>query len=145
MADYYCQFSTMVKAPVEALDWLEQKLTGQFNKDDDYGESQPCEFERDKTDATELWVGAEDNGEVDRLAEAVCEMQKIFCWEEPWSLTWADTCSKLRVDSWGGGAVICYKGEATWVHTSTSKSETIEKLLKEEGASKPKDEKGSVA
>jgi hypothetical protein len=52
-----------------------------------------------------LWVYAEECGDLERLAHLV---QKFLCRFRPnqsWGVSYALTCSKPRLDSFGGGAV----------------------------------------
>lgn len=94
--DYYdAKFHTTLEAPAVALDWIEKKLRGPFNEDDDDWEPPPCEFERCDMNKIELWANQEDF-DIDRLAEAVCEMQTMFDLKDPWSTTWANYICELN-------------------------------------------------
>jgi len=117
LANNYLLFSTLIHcATEEQQDWLVAKLEAQ---EDEY----VCEFMRQKDvepDADErkfdVWVYTDESGEIDLLADIVCEFQKQFDLTEPWTLTYAETCSKPRLDEFCGGTIVCYKGEAYYMH-----------------------------
>jgi hypothetical protein len=52
-----------------------------------------------------VWVYANEQGELGPLAHLVQKFLRCFRPNESWSVTYASTCSKPRVDSFGGGAV----------------------------------------
>ena len=52
-----------------------------------------------------LWMYSEEHGCVDRVAHLVRRFLREFRPDRCWSLTYAITCSKLRVSDFGGGAV----------------------------------------
>jgi hypothetical protein len=52
-----------------------------------------------------LWVYAEEYGDLGVLAHLVQKFLRRFRPSECWSLAYASTCSKLRLDGFGGGAV----------------------------------------
>ena len=63
-------------------------------------------IEREDSDfGRHLWVHAEDHGNLAQLAHLVQKFLRRFRPDESWSVTYASTCSKPRVDSFGGGAV----------------------------------------
>ena len=53
-----------------------------------------------------LWVYAEEYGNIEILGRIVQSFFRKFRPDGFFSLTWADTCSKMRVDEFGGGAMI---------------------------------------
>ena len=118
MADYYLQFSETLDAinPDEEK-WLHEQLAADPHTDCpafllDYGDRDPDDpgygFEwsfHGEGEERHLWVHADDHGDVDRLAHLVQKFLKAFRPGECWSLNYANTCSKPRVDGFGGGAV----------------------------------------
>jgi hypothetical protein len=52
-----------------------------------------------------LWVYAEESGEPSDVAWLVRKFLKQFRRDQCWPLTWATTCSKMRVGEFSGGAV----------------------------------------
>lgn len=130
MADNYLLFSTMVPCKTkEEQQWLAAALRESVDED---GEKRaPCEwllaYEPGKEPGPDpalgswavwgVWVYTDEYGDVDRLADIVCRWQDQFDIDEPWSLEYAETCSKPRLDEFCGGAVVCYRGEAHFMHT----------------------------
>ena len=114
MANNYPQFSEMIPCESEEQqDWLMQELAVAIEFDD--GETVPvCEF---KADGDDVWVYSEDSGDLEALADVVATFQVEFDITEPWTLTWAGTCSKPRLGNFGGGGVVVYKGKAHWMNT----------------------------
>jgi len=124
MADYYLQFSeTLDKLRPEEEKWLGEQLTADPDTGCpafllDYEDRDPDDptygFEwafLGEGDEPHLWVNADDHGDVDRLAHLVQKFLKAFRPADCWSLSNANTCSKPRVDGFGGGAVFVTAGE----------------------------------
>jgi len=111
MANHYMLFSVMgpCNSPKQA-DWLTRKL--QEMEDNNAGPV--CQFERE---GDNLWLYSEETFNPEALAAAVCEFQGRFRSQAPWSFEWAETCSKPRLDEFGGGACVCYRGKAYWFNT----------------------------
>ncbi len=61
-----------------------------------------------------LWFNADDYGNPDHVAWLVQKFLKRFRPDQCWSLTYASTCSKLRVGEFGGGAVFVTADEIVW-------------------------------
>jgi len=61
-----------------------------------------------------LWLYTEEWGYVERVAHLVQKFLKESRPDQCWSLTWATTCSKLRVGQFGGGAVFVTASEIKW-------------------------------
>jgi hypothetical protein len=133
MADSYCMFGIVLNAPANAMDWMEKKLDGEFNKGNEDWDYPPCLFERDETDATEMVIKSEaDNywgDSIDSIVEAICEMQDKFSLIDPISFTWSEHWPEERVWTSHGGAAVCHKGKATRISARKWEMETLEKLL----------------
>lgn len=71
------------------------------------------DFQKDE-DNTHAWISAEAYGDPDRVAHLIQKFLKQFRPDQSWSLTYATTCSKLRVGEFGGGAVFVTAGEIHW-------------------------------
>ena len=63
-----------------------------------------CEFEDYPDWGRHLWLYAEEFGEPNEVAWLVKKFLKQFRPDQCWSLTWATTCSKLRIGEFSGGA-----------------------------------------
>jgi hypothetical protein len=110
MANNYLQFSSMIPT-VEgpSQQFILDKLSAAVGDDDGV----PCQWE---AEGEAVWIYTDEWGDVVRVAELVCEWQQKFTIQSPWSLTYAETCSKPRLDEFTGGAVVCYKGEAHYMN-----------------------------
>jgi hypothetical protein len=71
--------------------------------DDDAGFQ--YQFMEDEELGRHLWVYADEGGDPDRVAHLVQKFLRQFRPHEWWSLTYATTCSKLRLGEFSGGAV----------------------------------------
>lgn len=60
---------------------------------------------------TSLWIYAEESGDVEQVAYFVQLFLKRFAPEGWWTLTWANTCSRMLVGQFSGGAVLVTAGE----------------------------------
>jgi hypothetical protein len=109
MADYFTQFSIGIKYEKKARAWLDEKLN-YFSGDEydqevyDNGESNwgiDHEFDDDRG---YLYLSSEIAPDLDKLIEVLQEYLQKFDPQGFISVTWADFCSKLRVDEFGGGA-----------------------------------------
>lgn len=121
MANCYTQFSEVIPCEnEEQVEWLMGSLAtavkdeGCESEDSDDDGYPPCEFERD---GSGVWVHSEDGGDLEALVNVICSFQEKFSIGDPWSLAWAETCSRPRVGEFGGGAIVVYKGEAEWINT----------------------------
>jgi hypothetical protein len=127
MADNYLQFSESLDslAPEEA-DWLREQLgedplvhcprflldlADRETDDTDYGFQH--DFQGDLQDS-HLWISAEERGDVERVAHLVQKFLRRFRPDQCWSLTYATTCSKLRLGEFGGGAVFVTTDDIHW-------------------------------
>jgi len=127
------EFGAVIKAPIEALDWLEQTLEGQIDSDySDWHDENIMTCREDAEFCISTFCGC-DAQKFALFEKAICEMQMKFLLQEPIDLTWSEFW--IGDDQWfiSGGAMVCYKGKATrmisptdWVNT------TIAELLEED-------------
>ena len=62
-----------------------------------------------------VWAYAEEYGDPERLAGIVATYQQQFDRQDGWVLSWAQTCSKMRLDEFTGGAVAVCRGTTHFV------------------------------
>jgi hypothetical protein len=55
---------------------------------------------------TSLWIYAQESGDVEQVAYFVQLFLKQFAPKGWWTLTWANTCSRMQVGQFSGGAVL---------------------------------------
>ena len=124
MANNYMQFSTcfpladenQAKEAMEiarkvAIDYLvanegEEKEDFTDNTTDFNGTSV-------ELDGKDLWIYGEEYGNPDLVESVVKALQEHFKIDEPFYLSWAFTCSKMRLDEFGGGAMCVRRGKET--------------------------------
>lgn len=131
MSDNYTQFSEIVPGITDAEKrWIELVLTDWENHDEP---GQPIHTHLDaegdvdlykymhedgynhfdwSIDKDGLWIRAEESGEPDKVADFMQVFLRKFRPTETFSLTWASTCSRLRVSEFCGGAVLV---TADWI------------------------------
>lgn len=131
MANYYLEFSTLVKCPsAEAQEWL----VGRFvcphtlcpSELDKLTEAQINEMEErwlaccaEKQTGIDapwgVWIYTEESGIPETVAEVIAEYQLKFEDHNEFYLSWACSCSKPRIDVFGGGAVHVRDGVISWL------------------------------
>ena len=120
MANYYCEFSTLVPfpntTPTQMQKILDDILLDIVDRDDWYG---GCSFSvESKEDGCEVWVRSQDaEGDVEVATEVIQKLLEKFNIDKYHFFTWANTCSKLRPDSFGGGAALVGSDEVRALNT----------------------------
>lgn len=116
MANNYTQFSTMLTglSPDETA-WLLERLKRQETDEDDEDTDPPCLA---RVEPEGLWLYAEEFVELEQLSGILSEFQTRFNRLDAIIVEWADTCSKMRVNEFGGGAFAVYQGTVEWFHPS---------------------------
>lgn len=136
MANNYCQFSggfSIKKDQAAKVDEIIARVEKEFEADENYGRIQ-CDTEIEP-EGDKLFVWIHDNGEygipdhAEGMARAIIEELKI---DKPFILSWAFTCSKPRIDNFGGGAFCIIRGKETfWVDAQNSAQLYAEKTKEE--------------
>lgn len=103
MANYYTQFSTMIKDLTdEERKWWEkyqeEKAERRESNDDDYFTTCNVELQNDGA-----WLYADDSCNIDSTAELIQRFLSENRPDQCHSFEWAETCSKPRLDEFGGG------------------------------------------
>jgi hypothetical protein len=127
MANNYLQFSeTLDNLKPDEEKWLSEQLATDPDTDclvflADYEDRDPDDpdygfgvcFEG-QGDTRSLWIYGEVYGDVERVAHLIQKFLKQLRPDQCWSLTYANTCSKLRVGEFGGGAVFVTADAIRW-------------------------------
>lgn len=127
MADNYLQFSESLDSlTLEEAAWLREQLAedpfancprflldfaDREADDTDYGFQ--YDLHGDSQDH-HVWISAEERGDVERVAHLVQKFLRRFRPDQCWSLTYAATCSKLRIGEFGGGAMFVTTDDIRW-------------------------------
>lgn len=143
MAQNYSQFSTMIPMTPEQADWFMERVDFDYCDCKD-PESNPLYQEMEGALSTDLdcafsglrfekyedgiWACSEEDGSLDTVADLVGHLQVTFGIEEPWSAGGCCSCSKPRLDEFGGYAVVVHKGKQMWMNTDTWISQKIKEI-----------------
>jgi hypothetical protein len=164
MADYFTKFSFVIPVTPEQGNWfakvhaLATELIGHAEdgevRDNIEGppdtvsaalvlaekhDALPClQVTHDEKENT-VWVRSEDSGNVDYTADLVQAFLRRFDLDRVISFQWANTCDRLRLDAFGGGALVISRRNADWLNTGTF-VETAVKIETERLRLKPDDE-----
>jgi len=145
MADYYTQFSSIIRhitkkerkwleqflsiPDEEALEdeallkkWMEERDNPPYDVYDEEPEFWPhfqYEFTKTEDGKTGFWIHSYEYGNLDFIEHVVQCFLKKFRPKECFTLEWSNTCSKLRTDGFGGGALFVTAEEKKFISTSS--------------------------
>ena len=80
--------------------------------------------------STNTWICAEDSGDIEYTAALVKSMLSHFDLPAIVTFTWANTCDKMQVNAFGGGAVAVSK-KGYILDDTNSVTEKLKKALEE--------------
>ena len=138
MADYYQSWSATVDCPTKELaDELAAALQTGYHWNDDAAEEgmlccETIEVEEDNRNGAWYVLVSESGqgGDLASLMDTVASWQRKNKIMEPFAVEWANTCSKMRTDGFGGGAVLAYRGCVRWQSTSDWVFKQVERIKK---------------
>ena len=121
MANNYQQHSFMINSLTSTeITWLETKFDEiDKSNDDPSGEHTDIgstEIER-RDDGADLWLYAEEGADLDSLVDFLQDFLKENRPDSYLGFEWANTCSKMRLDEFSGGAVFITADKADWIST----------------------------
>ncbi len=122
MAQNFTHFSTIIEC--EDAEQQRTLLADIKGTDDDV---HVCEVEKQEG-SFDLWVYSDDECDLEELIRIICDHQLVNESEKPWSMEYAVTCSRPRLDEFGGGAVVCYKGQDHWMSTASFVMKQVQEL-----------------
>ena len=118
MANNYTQFSVLLpKVPEEKLAAFMEAVEARqeaAEEEDDY-ESMPLRGMEYETRDGELWLHADDSGDVDAAAKLIQDFLAHFDIDGGIYMSWACTCSKPRINQFEGGAVVVTHKDMLWL------------------------------
>lgn len=97
-------------------------------------------FFQDRDSASEVCLFAETNGDPGRAAHLVQKFLKRFRPDQCWSLTYASTCSKMRVGEFSGGAVFVTAEGIRWQNSLAFVEQERAEFSAQKAASEPQKE-----
>ncbi len=118
MANYYTQYSFTIEniTPEEEL-WFNKRIE-QDCETEDYPLYASAIFDDEPDGSRSLWIHDDTGGSgLDVLAEMLQDFLASFRPNDHVAFSWADTCSKPRIDSFGGGALFIASGNILWMNT----------------------------
>lgn len=126
MADYFTQFSCLLDLGSVANALAAHRLYTEL-RDDDETRSEPlCSgFELTLLEGEEarlLWIHDEESGDVEQVIGFVLRLAETFDLKGLWGFDYANTCSRPRIDAFGGGAHVIDLGarkSVGWTSTQT--------------------------
>jgi hypothetical protein len=122
VANNYTQFSTTIETDDAGLKWWRDYVdlpSGTWQC-----EGPPCEIEIQPTASKggTVWLYSNENCDIDRVGDALQAFLKATKSKGRLGFSWADTCSKMRDDEFGGGALVAtakrqhYINTGQWLH-----------------------------
>jgi len=147
MANNYTQFSMGITFEKKARKWLEKQLT--YKTSEEYEQKVWDNGENDwnidhRLDDDYLYLSSDQAPDLEGLIEFLQEYLQKFDPQGFISVTWADFCSKLRVDEFGGGAAaitakeVKYCNVYEFVAQERVKHEVKQKLQEKRGTNDKK-------
>jgi len=122
MADYFTHFSCLLdmRTPENAARALEL-YNGQPEDEDGLRLSDGFLLSLEGGSGTELWIYDDDSGDPERVIEFVLLCAETFDLKGLWGFEYANTCSRPRLNAFGGGAHVVDLGNRKsigWVSTN---------------------------
>lgn len=145
MANNYHQWSAEIDNLTAAeLDWFETSLDEEREDLADLpwycDAAESIDFSR-YIDRDECCIHfyAEESGDLESLEALIKKFIRKFRPDFIFSVTWADTCSKMRVGEFGGGAMVVSRFKTQWMNTYNYVEATTKTLQKRlaKGKKKP--------
>lgn len=116
MADYYVLYSAEIEGLTgEETEWVRSRL--EEIEAAEIGGNIGCPGEIEIEDGT-VWFHSDDSGDPKFVAEFVRDFLKRFRPDDCFALEYALTCSKLRLDGFGGGAAFVTAERIEWTDTA---------------------------
>jgi hypothetical protein len=122
MADYFTQFSCVLEVGagnVEAALAIHAQMAQDLEADD--GLSIGFVAHPSHSSPSALWLYEEDHGEPEHVIAFALRCAEAFDLKGRWGFCWALTCSRSRLDGFGGGAQVLDLGRRkslAWVDCS---------------------------
>jgi len=142
MANNYCQFSEFLELP-RGFEKRAQAILEELQElaDEEDIEELPFGFNINwEVDRSGVWFYTEESGDPETLVYAVQRLMKAFDIKKPFIASWAFTCSKPRLEEFGGGAVAVWQDHVEWID---ARSEIQKRVERREKRKKAKQRKGA--
>ena len=131
MADYFTHFSCLIDVrtldnAARALD-LYNQLCADGAKDDPPSDSFLLSI-NPAHGGSKLWMREDGTGDPQRVVDFVLRCADTFALTGRWGFQWANTCSRPRINAFGGGAHVLDLGQwdtVAWIGTHGWLDDTI--------------------
>jgi len=133
VANNYRQFSAALDIDLSEKEWCQNRLNelqrtpqnDQFSGDSTLSGVEDLDRYESRADFSYkfenqghgeyIWFYAEEGGNVEHIADFVQEYLAQFHPDKYWSMSWSDTCDRLRLDEFSGGAVFVTAIESKYI------------------------------
>ncbi|NEY92165.1 hypothetical protein [Tabrizicola oligotrophica] len=126
MADYFTQFSCLLDLGSAANALAAHRLYTELRDEDETRAEPLCSgFELTLLEGEEahlLWIHEDGSGDVEQVIGFVLRLTETFDLTGLWGFDYANTCSRPRIDAFGGGAHVVDLGarkSVGWTSTQT--------------------------
>jgi hypothetical protein len=125
MADYFTHFSCLIDVGTSANAIRAMDLFVQLRDEDDLTDDPRFSgfdlSRQDGPDSSILWIHDDDSGDVESVIAFVLRLAVNIDLTGLWGFEYANTCSRPRLDAFGGGAHVIDLGARTtigWTNTN---------------------------
>lgn len=116
MANNYTSFSFQVKCPSEEAANTLEDLLAKAMESEDADRDWLC-LEHAEAEGDTVWIAEEEGTDLEYLADVLQDYLQHNDPEGSIGFSWAEACSKLRVDEFGGGAVFITHDNQVWLNS----------------------------
>lgn len=114
MADYFCQFSCIFDVGTAEnaarAESIRGELAAELDRDEGTWPGFGMEVDHESGPGA-LWIHSDEYGEPDHVIRFVLRCAAALDLQGIWGFTWGMSCSKPRLDAFGGGAHIVDLGK----------------------------------
>ena len=131
MANNYCESSSFLdldKDKLERAKEIVERVIASIEGEDDEGLPEDYFGVEVDFEDSGIWFHHDESINTDNLEVLVKALLEELEIDEPFTFSWAYTCSKPRIDEFGGGACVVQRGqESVWVDATTTAIELMKK------------------
>lgn len=131
MADFYTLWSEEIRdiTPEEA-EWIKNELKEQDDHPDSEGQFWPLfNWEFIGEDSSHLWFHSDESDDLEQLLNFVQRFIRKFRPEYVFRITWAFSCSKPRIGSFGGGWAVIGKDDRKLSYTDKEVENAYDEMM----------------
>lgn len=142
MANYYTQFSRIFDVGLAENAALAESILEEMQAEAEEEGGFYCYvgfcMQRDQdTGVGRLWIHSEENGDPEQVITFVKRCAETMDLSGTWGFAWALSCSKPRLDGYGGGAQLIDLGQRKsidWIDCSTWLDERTQAVVKDDAS-----------